>query len=109
MITTLRFRFLRMVMMCSALLFIAAVLVLTAQQDEDRMNLRTRVEVQAEKMSAMENWRAAVEASKIPERLATLESQMESNIWLLRGALGGIGLLIMEMLGRLFFRNKKEE
>lgn len=110
MITTLRFRSLRLLILCAVLLAMALVAVSTAQQqtDDDRQNLRTKVAVQDEKLSAIEEWRRGVDAAKNPERLATLESQMAINNKLLWGILTGLGALIIEMITRLVVKSKKE-
>lgn len=109
MITTLRFRSIRLIVLCCALLVMVIVAVSTAQQaEEDRQNLRTKVAVQDEKLSAIEEWRRGVDAAKNPERLATLESQMNTNTKLLWGILTGMGVLILEMVTRLFVKNQKE-
>lgn len=101
----------RIAVMVIALIFICAVVIVTAQQQpmDERRDLRTRVEIASEKISSLEEWRRAIEATQIPSRLATLESQMETSTWLQRAMLGGIGALILEMLVRLSNRSKKEE
>lgn len=108
MITTLRWSSLRITMMVACLVYMAIVMILTAQQSEDRRDLRTKVEISGEKISSLEEWRRAVEATQIAPRLATLESQMETSTWLQRAQLGGLGVLILEMFVRLINRSKKE-
>jgi len=105
MITTLRWSSLRLATMVLCLLFIAIVMIMTAQSPPD---MRMKVEVSGEKISALEEWRRAVEATQISPRLATLESQMETSTWLQRAQLGGLGALIIEMLIRLINQSKKE-
>lgn len=109
MITTLRFRSLRLVVLCMVLLVMTLVGLSTAQQsEEDRQSIRTKVAVQDEKINTMEEWRRAIDAAKNPERIATLESQMQTNTKLLWGILTGLGALILEMVTRLVVKNKKE-
>lgn len=108
MITTMRWSSLRVLVMVAVLCFMTIIGALTAQQ-EDRRDIRTKVEVSSEKISNLEEWRRGIEATNISPRLATLESQMETNSWLLRALLGGVGALIMEMAVRIIAaRNKKE-
>ncbi len=107
MITTFRWCRLRITLMTAYLLFMVAVMITTAQPD-DRRDLRTKVEVSGEKIASLEEWRRAIEATQIAPRLATLESQMETSTWLQRAQLGGLGVLIIEMLVRILNRSKKE-
>ena len=108
MITTLRWRSIRIATMLIYLTCLVVVFIVTAQQMEERRDLRTKVEVSGEKIAALEEWRRAIEATQISPRLATLESQMETSTWLQRAMLGGIGVLILEMFVRLFNQSKKE-
>ncbi len=106
MITTFRWCRLRVTLMTAYLVFMVFVVVMTAQ--DERSDLRTKVEVSGEKIASLEEWRRAIEATQISPRLATLESQMETSTWLQRAQLGGLGVLIIEMLVRIFNKSKKE-
>lgn len=109
MITTLKWGHVRIVVLAMILSFMTTVLILTAQTSaDDRRDIRTRVEISAEKINSLEEWRRAIESTQIAPRLATLESQMETSTWLQRAMLGGIGALILEMLVRLLNKAKKE-
>lgn len=110
MVTTLRMGNLRVAIMMLSLVFMCAVVVLTAQpRSEDNRKLETRLEISAEKISSLEEWRRAIEGMQIAPRLATLESQMETSTWLQRAMLGGIGALVLEMLVRLVSKQQRKD
>jgi len=100
MITTYWAARLRAVIILAAIVVIAVGIGVSLAQDHDqREGVRTSIALQGEKISSLEEWRRQLE--RTPERLATLESQLENQTWMMRALLAGIAALLGEMFVRL--------
>jgi Tfp pilus assembly protein PilO len=104
MITTYWASSMRACLILLAIVFIAmGIGVSVAQDREQKEGIRTSIALQGEKISSLEEWRKQLE--RTPERLATLESQLENQTWMMRALLAGIAALLGEMFVRLAKKN----
>lgn len=100
MVTTYWASTLRAYVLLFAIVLLAMGIGVSVAQDHDqREGIRTSLALQGEKISSLEDWRKQLE--RTPERLATLESQLENQTWMMRALLAGIAALLGEMFVRL--------